>query len=508
MNAKHTETSIKISEESHTGNTEALIRGEDGCLYPFCDDCEWRGSAIPVHYPPMAGANAQYELDRHRVRCAKESTKKSGTIIGCVATLDEFRDALAARDVTSIYRILRRHGFSQRKIGTMVGQSQSEVSEILRGRVVTTVSVLERIADGLGIPREKLGVGFGRQRTELVHSEEQDGNVRRRVLLEIIMAATVKVATSGSGRDALRLLPAALPTELTAAHVTAVRAATEHLTGLSRYFGGQASLLGAAATAYLPWLKASGPDPIRGALLAAVADLHTEAGWCHWDEGIDGSGYLARALELGQAAQDAYSIGYATWHAGMSAILTGHPNHALKLCQLGIAHLTSYRTTSTRRSDSAGLAVLLAKLHGTSATSYAMMGASREADTSLKEADGKPGTAYETASSGLRNASIHLQFGRLDEAAEWTAAALNGFNGQHRRGHIAAELMQAEIFLRTGDSHGPQLAAEALDRARGVIQSQALRQRRLVPLAQALSERKDSQCEGLARIAHTLATQG
>ncbi|MBV9011118.1 MAG: helix-turn-helix transcriptional regulator [Pseudonocardiales bacterium] len=485
----------------------ALIRGEDGNLYPFCNDCEWKGSAIPVYYPPIPGVNAQYELDQHRVRCAGDNMENGGKIIGYVATLDEFREALATRDIMSIYRILRRHGFSQRKIGAMVEQSQSEVSEILRGRVVTTVSVLERIADGLGVPRDKLGVGFGRARTGLVRSDEQDGDVRRRILLEVVIAATVKVATSGSGANALRLLPAAIPAELSGAHVHAVRAATEQLTGLSRYFGGQASLLGAAACAYLPWLQASGPGSIRDALLAAVADLHTEAGWCHGDEGIDGSGYLARALEFAQAAKDAYSIGYATWHAGMSAILTGHPNHALKLCQLGIAHLTSYRTTSTRRADPAGLAVLLGKLYGTSATSYAMMGASQEADTSLKQADGQPGTAYETGSSGLRNASIHLQLGRLDNAAEWTAAALNGFGTQHRRGHIAAELMQAEIFLRTGDSRGTTLAAEALDRARGVIQSQALRQRRLVPLAQALSGRKDSQCEDLARIAHQLATQ-
>ncbi|MBV9447318.1 MAG: hypothetical protein JO345_15655 [Streptosporangiaceae bacterium] len=176
--------------------------------------------------------------------------------------------------------------------------------------------------------------------------------------------------------------------------------------------------------------------------------------------------------------------------------------------QLGVAHFTSYRTTSARRTDPARLAVLLVKLHGTSATSYAMMGASQEGDKSLKHADGQPGTAYETGSSGLCNASIHLQFGRLNKAAEWAAAALNGFDGQHRRGHIAAELMQAEIFLRTGDSHGSKLAAETLDRACGVIQSQALRQRRLLPLAQALSGRKDSQREDLGRIAHQLATQG
>jgi hypothetical protein len=35
----------------------------------------------------------------------------------------------------------------------MTGQSQSEISEIFAGRSVTSVHLLERIADGLGCPR-------------------------------------------------------------------------------------------------------------------------------------------------------------------------------------------------------------------------------------------------------------------------------------------------------------------------------------------------------------------
>jgi len=46
----------------------------------------------------------------------------------------EMRDALANRDVSSVYRQLRRVGVSQRQIAALTGQSQSEVSEILKGR--------------------------------------------------------------------------------------------------------------------------------------------------------------------------------------------------------------------------------------------------------------------------------------------------------------------------------------------------------------------------------------
>ncbi|MBY8854580.1 helix-turn-helix domain-containing protein, partial [Saccharothrix sp. MB29] len=48
----------------------------------------------------------------------------------------EMRDALARREISAVYRLLRRHGVSQRQIAALTGQSQSEVSEILKGRQV------------------------------------------------------------------------------------------------------------------------------------------------------------------------------------------------------------------------------------------------------------------------------------------------------------------------------------------------------------------------------------
>jgi hypothetical protein len=46
---------------------------------------------------------------------------------------DDVRAALAARDVGTVYRLLRRVGVSQRGIAQVTGQSQSEVCEILQG---------------------------------------------------------------------------------------------------------------------------------------------------------------------------------------------------------------------------------------------------------------------------------------------------------------------------------------------------------------------------------------
>jgi len=59
------------------------------------------------------------------------------------------RDALANRDIVTVYALLQRFGISQRAIAARTGQSQSEISEILtRRRQVSSYNVLVRIAEG------------------------------------------------------------------------------------------------------------------------------------------------------------------------------------------------------------------------------------------------------------------------------------------------------------------------------------------------------------------------
>jgi transcriptional regulator with XRE-family HTH domain len=70
------------------------------------------------------------------------------------------RQALAAQDVTAVYRLLCRQGYCQQHIAALTGQSQPEVSAIIHGRQVMAYEVLSRIADGLGIPRGYLGLAW------------------------------------------------------------------------------------------------------------------------------------------------------------------------------------------------------------------------------------------------------------------------------------------------------------------------------------------------------------
>lgn len=70
------------------------------------------------------------------------------------------RHALAHRDITAVFRILRDAGVTQTRLARATGQQQSEVSEIIAGRQVQSAVLLERIADGLGIPRGWMGLAY------------------------------------------------------------------------------------------------------------------------------------------------------------------------------------------------------------------------------------------------------------------------------------------------------------------------------------------------------------
>jgi transcriptional regulator with XRE-family HTH domain len=80
----------------------------------------------------------------------------------------EMRRALALRDIGTVFKLLQRHGLSQRRIAALTGQSQSEVSEILNGRQVVSYDVLLRICTGLNVQRGRLGLAYDSETASLI----------------------------------------------------------------------------------------------------------------------------------------------------------------------------------------------------------------------------------------------------------------------------------------------------------------------------------------------------
>jgi hypothetical protein len=103
-----------------------------------------------------------------RVLGVEPSLKRLGQQKPSVFDRADVRIALAQHDLQTVYRVLHRVGVSQRRIAAATGQSQSEISEIVGGRRVTSYSLLGRISTGLGIPRGRMGLSYDLETVELL----------------------------------------------------------------------------------------------------------------------------------------------------------------------------------------------------------------------------------------------------------------------------------------------------------------------------------------------------
>lgn len=287
----------------------------------------------------------------------------------------EMRNALAAREVSTIYKLLRRRGVSQRQIAAMTGQSQSEVSEILKGRQVMAYDVLVRIADGLGVPRGYMGLAYDEvtaqrvaERSDTPEAEEPE-NVKRRKFLAhaaaVAVGAHVLGADSGSWVSNPVLTPA--PGRIGMTDVRQVEAATRALRSLDYQYGG--GFCRDAVVAQLSWgqqmLNSSGTDVVKQRLHVALADLHNLAGWTSFDVGLIDSArnHFGRALELAKAGESDELVANILYRMGRVYLHKEAPDDALKMFQLG-------QIAAQQSGSELAVAVICAN----QAWAYAMMG--------------------------------------------------------------------------------------------------------------------------------------
>lgn len=258
----------------------------------------------------------------------------------------DMREALAAREISTIYRLLRLEGISQRQIAALTGQSQSEVSEILKGRQVKAYDLLARIADGLGVPRGYMGLAYDEEtevRVATVEEDpqpEEDETVKRRRFLAHAAAVTMGAATMTMEPDALaNASQTPAPKRIGMTDVRQMEAATRALRALDYQYGG--GFCRDAVVAQLSWghqmLTASATEPVKDRLFVALADLHNLAGWTSFDTGLTNSArnHFGRALELAREAKAHPLVANILYRMGRVYLHEDASNDALKLFQLG-----------------------------------------------------------------------------------------------------------------------------------------------------------------------------
>lgn len=342
---------------------------------------------------------------------------------------------------------------------------------------------------------------------------EVDEEMRRRALIAATSLAALGRVVTSLGEVAELALPRTgdepLPSRLSLSHVQAIEAVTERLRALARQYGGQAEVFGAAAKHYTRWMTVPANDAVKARLGCALAELHTEAGWCCYDSGVDGTGHFTRALALADEAKDAFGIANAAWHAGATLVRSGYPHDALKAFQLGQCALDGFQpgksTLATVQADDSRVPSITARLGVSSAAAYALLDQPKAAERTLitVRETWQPRDMYERADKDLNAARIQVDLGRLDIAEPFAATAARTFGDANRRDGAGALVVLAELHVRAGEPRGLHLAHRAVTTVTTLNSVQVCRQ--LEPLAAALEARPSSDARELARMARQVA---
>jgi len=415
----------------------------------------------------------------------------------------EMRTALAQRDIGRVYKLLKQDGVTQREIARRTGQSQSEVSEIIQGRQVRDVTVLERIADGLGVPRELMRLLEHAPDDDAYPGQEEpqsgtalevtDDMLRRDALALGSLAAFGQVIVGTLAGKIMHPGGGPLPSRLGMTDVAEIAGETERLRTAARAAGGQARNGVAVAAHFRQLTQVPATEVVAKSLGSELAELHELVGWCCFDSGLyrHAMWHYREAANLARRVGDGYRVASALRYVGVVEQWSGQLNGAVKYYQMASFKL------GTQDPD------LSAWLHAVSASALADMGHEQAADYLAKARDGWQATeASERADQNYQSALVYTKLGRLD-LAEQLAASINGA-GRHRPVGAFANVLRATLHVQTGEPRGLLTAKSAID-AVAPLRS-VLARERLQPLAVALETRPGSDAKELARQARQVVT--
>ena len=425
---------------------------------------------------------------------------------------DDLRVVLARHDFRNVYRTLvDEAGLTQRRIATLTGQSQSEVSEILSGRQVLTYAVLQRIVSGLGIPPQLAGVSWhGPDGADaypggvtIIEPEGAEDMLRRHLLA---LGATAAFGAPIHGLGELCELPGLsstpLPSRVSGVHVAQVRDLTRSLREDLHTHGSNPQVTAAAAAWADRLLHLPGTEAVTRALRRAVAEMHTlAAGWAGLDAGRYDRAmwHYSRGLQLATDAGDTYLQAIALACSGLTLLERGHPGDSLKMLQFAQVKAWEIPPEHDRR-------MVDACARADSVIALLNMGEANAAERELTKSRElwQPTHTDPRGDQDYVAACLELGRGRLDAAEPFAAASVRRWDGVSALRGAQSIVVLATIHVQAGEPDGPQLARDAI----GTVDhlSSVSARRRLEPLATALDTRPGTDARELARTARQVAT--
>jgi len=303
--------------------------------------------------------------------------------------------------------------------------------------------------------------------------------------------------------------PVPLPSRLSHIQVAQVRDLTRRLSaGDTSCADPEVSSVAAAWVTRL--LEVPGSDPVRRALLVAVAELHIAAGWSAFDAGLYPRAlyHYARTLELATEAGDAYLQASALGYAGLASVEHGHPDDGLKMLQCAQVKAWDIPLDDQRAVviGASGSAAAEACALADSAIALARLGDVPAAVNHLAKGRGlwTPTQADPFGDMDRPAARLELARGRLDAAEALIAASMRRWPDGKQISRAQTGIVRATIHVKAGERSGLQLAHRTIT---AVSQLSSVRVRRqLAPLAAALAARPGFDAAELARMAQQVAT--
>ncbi|MEX3105550.1 MULTISPECIES: hypothetical protein [unclassified Streptomyces] len=412
------------------------------------------------------------------------------TIPDALLHSEAMRRACAIRDFQEIFRLVnRRTGSSYAVIASAVGNmTSSRVSDIIRGvRGIRGQAVIERVADGFGIPGEMLGLPQRSWESSLVeggrnlpqtypdpHQETADdphvlpvdGDSSDVVLVSVWIEGRRQVMPI----DRRTLIGGAIGTVLPKMDANRVEAATEHLREMwhslvraDNLFGPRHALTSVhQQLSILESMLEHARGGQRIGLLRLAAQYAESAAWLHEDTADmpNAVKWTSRAMEWATESGDQSMVMWTLFRKSQQATTRKNPAQTVSLAQ-AVQRNESVLTPSVRA------AAMQQEAHG-----YALDGDELSCHRRLEEAhefaaspdtrgDAKSGHGdFCTASYiEIQRANCWITLGRLDLAVPIFEAALDELPDAYQRDRGLAQSRLALAY--TGVQEYDQAAAQA-----------------------------------------------
>ena len=299
------------------------------------------------------------------------------------------RDLLVERAVGPVFRFLHSRGWSYAAIADATDLGAGRVSEIANhNRAVTSYDVLARIADGLQIPRCRMGLAYGDGSAGYGGSDPPDDHaledpVQRRMLIGALASVAVGAVPEGLQRWLPMLSTSTASVKVTREEVAAVRAFTQLHRRMQAASGGGACR--ESALGYLSWargmLSAEFPsEEVKEGLKDALADLHNLVGWLSHDldRHTDARRHLTQGLLLARETNNLTLMADSYYRLGRISLHLRQADEALHL--FGLGQLVA---------QNSGCLASVGILHANEAWAYAMQGKPMQVKDALARAQGE-----------------------------------------------------------------------------------------------------------------------